>query len=44
MQHNLGLFAHNPQNLATGQGRPDAISIGPGMRSDHETMSRPNFL
>ncbi len=41
---NFGIFAHDAQNLATGKGRADAVSIGPGVRGDDEPATRPNFL
>jgi hypothetical protein len=40
---NFGLFAHHAQNLATGKGRADAVSIGPRVRGHDEAATRPNF-
>jgi len=39
----FGIFAHDAQNLAAGEGRADAVSVGPGMRGHNEAAARPNF-
>jgi hypothetical protein len=44
MHDDVGIFPHDPQNLATGKGRADAIAVGPGVRGHDETATRPNFL
>ena len=40
----FGVLAHDAQNLATGKGRANAVSVGPGVRGHHEAATRPNFL
>ena len=40
---NFGILAHHAQNLATGKGRADAVSIGPRVRGHDEAATRPNF-
>src|SRR5580700_8161388 len=39
MQHNISLFAHGTQNLAAGQRGADSVSIGTGMRRQHESFA-----
>ena len=38
------ILAHGAQDLTAGKGRPDAVSIGPRVRSHHKTAARPNLL
>ena len=40
----FGIFSHDAQDLAAGEGRADAVSVGTGVRSHHEAATRPNFL
>jgi hypothetical protein len=39
----FGVFAHHAQDLATGQGRADAVSVGPDVRGHYEAATRANF-
>ena len=38
VQNNIGLLAHGAQNLAAGERRPHGIAVGPGVRSQHESL------
>jgi hypothetical protein len=44
MHDHVGHFAHDAQDLGAGKGRADAVSVGPGVRSNDEPLPRPNFL
>ena len=40
----LGLFTQRTQDLAAGKSRPDGIAIRPGMRRQHEMLTRLNMF
>jgi len=40
----FGILPHDAQDLATGEGRADAVSIRPRVRGHDEAATRPNFL
>jgi hypothetical protein len=44
MHDDVGIFAHDAQDLATGKGRADAVAVGPGVRGHDKPATRPNFL
>jgi hypothetical protein len=44
VHYDLGVFSHDAQNLATGQGRADRVSIGPGVRGHDQAVTRANCL
>jgi hypothetical protein len=43
VHNDLGVLSHDAQDLATGEGGADGVSVGPGVRSHHDAATRPNF-
>jgi hypothetical protein len=43
VHNDFGVLSHDAQDLATGKGRADGVSVGTGVRSHHQAATRPNF-
>ncbi len=44
VRDDFGVFPHDAQDLATGKGGANAVSVGPGVRGHDKAATRPNFL